>query len=101
MAPGSLPCWPPHCPYKPTEAPEQRVGVLSQAPADNSVAGQPQPGELSAQHIPQLRAVSLEWLGFLQPRLPCGWWRTGHLSGFPSHGGLTSEHRPFIELSDF
>lgn len=52
MAPGSLPRWPPHCPYKPAEAPEQRVGVLSQAPADNSVAGQPQPGELSAQHIP-------------------------------------------------
>lgn len=31
MAPGSLPCCPPHCPQKPAEAPEQRAGVLSRA----------------------------------------------------------------------
>lgn len=60
LAPGSLPRWPPHCPHKPAETGEQWTGVLSQAPANNSVAGQPRSGELSAQHIPQRRAVSLE-----------------------------------------
>lgn len=31
---------------------------------------------------------------FLQPLLPCGWWRRGLLSSFPRHG-------PFSDLSDF
>lgn len=65
LAPGSLPCWPPHCPHKPTETPEQWAGVW--APAHNSVAGQPQSDTLSDQHIP------LEQFSFLQFLLPQGW----------------------------